>query len=116
MAKIANISVGGRNPVRIMGILNTSPESFYKKSISTTRTNIRNAVIEMENQGADFIDIGGYSSRPGAENISVDTELNRVIPIIKAINKEFPNSIISIDTFRSKVAKESIFNGVSIIN
>ena len=64
MAKIANISVGGQNSVRIMGILNTSPESFYKKSINTSRTKIKNAVIQMENDGADFIDVGGMSTAP----------------------------------------------------
>ena len=59
MTKIANIGIGGKNPVRIMGILNTSPESFYKKSIDTSKTDIKNAVKQMESDGADFIDIGG---------------------------------------------------------
>ena len=64
MAKIANVGVGGKNPVRIMGILNTSPESFYKKSVNTSKTTIKNTVKLMENQGADFIDVGGMSTAP----------------------------------------------------
>ena len=79
MAKIANISVGKRNPVRIMGILNTSPESFYKKSINTTRIKIRNTVIQMENDGADFIDVGGMSTAPYlSTNVSEKVESNRI--------------------------------------
>ena len=116
MAKIANISVGGRNPVRIMGILNTSPESFYKKSISTTRTNIRNAVIEMENQGADFIDVGGMSTAPYlSTNISEKIESERILNAIKII-QNVSNLPISVDTCRSSVAKNVLENNVEIIN
>ena len=64
MTRIANVGVGGKNPVRIMGILNTSPESFYKKSISTTKNDIKNSIKQMEDDGADFIDIGGMSTAP----------------------------------------------------
>ena len=86
MAKLANISVGGRNPVRIMGILNTSPESFYKKSINTTRMKIRNTVVQMENEGADFIDVGGMSTAPYlATTVSEKTESKRIIDAIKII-------------------------------
>ena len=86
MAKLANISVGGRNPARIMGILNTSPESFYKKSINTTRMKIRNTVIEMENDGADFIDVGGMSTAPYlSTNVSEKVESNRILNAIKII-------------------------------
>ena len=116
MAKIANISVGGRNPVRIMGILNTSPESFYKKSISTTCTNIRNAVIEMENQGADFIDVGGMSTAPYlSTNISEKIESERILNAIKII-QNVSNLPISVDTCRSSVAKNVLENNVEIIN
>ena len=101
---------------KIMGIINITPDSFYKGNREMQINKVLTICERHLNEGADFIDIGGYSSRPGAENISVDTELQRVIPIIKAINKELPDTIISIDTFRSKVAKESIINGVSIIN
>lgn len=101
---------------KIMGIINITPDSFYKGNREMQINKVLTICERHLNEGADFIDIGGYSSRPGAENISMNTELQRVIPIIKAINKELPNTIISIDTFRSKVAKESIINGVSIIN
>ncbi|HJO31969.1 MAG TPA: dihydropteroate synthase, partial [Nitrosopumilus sp.] len=64
MTKIANVGVGGKNPVRIMGILNTSPESFYKKSINLNKNDIKNSVKQMESDGADFIDVGGMSTAP----------------------------------------------------
>ena len=70
----------------------------------------------MIKSGADIIDIGGYSSRPGAADISVDEELKRVIPIVELTRKQFPSALISIDTFRSKVAYESIISGGDIIN
>jgi len=101
---------------KIMGIINITPDSFYKGNREIQINKLLTICERHIKEGADFIDIGGYSSRPGAENISINTELQRVIPIIQAINKEFPDTIISIDTFRSKVAKEGIINGVSIIN
>ena len=91
MAKIANISVGGQNPVRIMGILNTSPESFYKKSIITSRTKIKNAVIQMENDGADFIDVGGMSTAPYLSTMVFEKiESKRVLDAIKIIQNTTP--------------------------
>jgi len=101
---------------KIMGIINITPDSFYKGNREMQINKVLTICERHLKEGADFIDIGGYSSRPGAENISTTTELQRVIPIINNIKKEFPDSIISIDTFRSKVAKESIINGASIIN
>ena len=116
MAKIANISVGGQNPVRIMGILNTSPESFYKKSINTTRSKIKNAVIQMENDGADFIDVGGMSTAPYLSTmISEKVESKRVLDAIKIIQNT-TNLPISVDTCRSNVAKIALENDVEIIN
>ena len=116
MTKIANISVGGQNPVRIMGILNTSPESFYKKSINTTRTKIKNAVIQMENDGADFIDVGGMSTAPYHKTIiSEKEEEKRISKAIKII-QNITNIPISVDTFRSKVAQSALELGVEIIN
>ena len=116
MAKIANISVGGRNPVRIMGILNTSPESFYKKSINTTRMKIKNAVIQMENDGADFIDVGGMSTAPYLSTIvSEKIESKRVLDAIKIIQNH-TNLPISVDTCRSSVAEMALKNDVEIIN
>ena len=116
MAKIANISVGGRNPVRIMGILNTSPESFYKKSINTTRIQIRNTVIQMENEGADFIDVGGMSTAPYlSTNVSEKIESARILNAVKII-QDSTNLPISVDTCRSSVAKNALENDVEIIN
>ncbi|MFC4211548.1 dihydropteroate synthase [Pedobacter lithocola] len=101
---------------KVMGILNITPDSFYKGS----RTNsIKEALIKAEqflNEGASFVDIGGYSSRPGATHITEDDELARIIPVVEALNKHLPQAIISIDTFRAKIAKESIFTGAHIIN
>ena len=116
MAKIANISVGGRNPVRIMGILNTSPESFYKKSINTTRMKIRNSVIQMENDGADIIDVGGMSTAPYlSTTVSEKVESERILNAIKII-RDSTNLPISVDTCRSSVAKNALENDVEIIN
>ena len=116
MAKIANISVGGQNSVRIMGILNASPESFYKKSINTSRTKIKNAVIQMENDGADFIDVGGMSTAPYLSTmISEKVESKRVLDAIKIIQNS-TNLPISVDTCRSNVAKIALENDVEIIN
>jgi dihydropteroate synthase len=116
MAKIANISVGGRNPIRIMGILNTSPESFYKKSINTTRMKIKNMVIQMENDGADFIDVGGMSTAPYLSTIvSEKIESERILNAIKII-QDNTNLPISVDTCRSSVAKNALEHDVEIIN
>ncbi len=116
MTKIANISVGGRNPVRIMGILNTSPESFYKKSINTTHLKIKNTVIQMENDGADFIDVGGMSTAPYlSTNVSEKVESDRILNAVKIIQNS-TNLPISVDTCRSSVAKNALENDVEIIN
>jgi len=116
MTKIGNISVGGKNPVRIMGILNTSPESFYKKSIHRTRSSIKNAITEMENQGADFIDVGGMSTAPYlSTNVSEKIESERILDAVKII-QNISNLPISVDTCRSDVAKNALENGVEIIN
>jgi dihydropteroate synthase len=100
---------------KVMAILNVTPDSFYSKS----RFNIEQVVEkvgEMLNQGATFIDIGGYSTRPKAEDISIEEELNRVLPVIEAIHQNHPEAIISIDTFRSEVARQSVAAGASIVN
>jgi dihydropteroate synthase len=114
--KLGNVGVGGLNPVRIMGILNASPESFYKKSISTTRQRIVNAVHRMEDEGADFIDVGGMSTAPYLSTIvSEKTEANRIVNAVKII-QQTTNLPISVDTCRSAVAKEALELGVNIIN
>jgi len=100
---------------KIMGIINVTPDSFYSKS----RHDINNALKtceEMLKDGALFVDIGGYSSRPGAVHVAVDEEKRRTIPIIESIAHEFPELFISIDTFRSDVAQTALDAGASIIN
>jgi len=101
---------------KVMAILNITPDSFY----SNSRTNSINEALrkteQFLNEGASFIDIGGYSSRPGAKHISEDEELGRLVPVIEAINKNLPEAIISIDTFRARVAEETIMAGAHLIN
>ena len=101
---------------KIMAILNVTPDSFFDGGKFNTELKVLKQVEKFINEGADIIDIGGYSSRPGAQNISIETELKRVISNIKLIRKEFPEIFISIDTFRSEVARESYFSGADIIN
>jgi dihydropteroate synthase len=114
--KLGTVSVGGSNPIRIMGILNTSPESFYKKSISIGRQKIVDVVHTMEEEGADFIDIGGMSTAPYLSTMVPEkTEMDRVVKAIQII-QHATNLPISVDTCRSRVAKEALELGVSIIN
>lgn len=100
----------------VMGILNLTPDSFY----SNSRMGSIDAALERAEtclkEGAAFIDIGAYSSRPGAAEVTTDEELRRMIPAITAISKRFPEAKLSIDTFRAKVAKESIEAGAHVVN
>ena len=114
--KLGRIPVGDSNPVRFMGILNTSSESFYKKSISISKQKISDAVYRMEAEGADFIDVGGMSTAPYlATMISEKTEIRRIMKAIKIIQR-ISNLPISVDTCRAGVAKEALELGVDIIN
>ncbi len=99
-----------------MGILNVTPDSFYDGGIYKKDTDVLKKAEKMLNEGATFIDIGAYSSRPNADHISEEEELKRILPVINLVLKEFPDTIISADTFRSKVAEESIKAGASVIN
>ena len=101
---------------RIMGILNVTPDSFYDGGVYKSDVAILQQVEKMLSEGATFIDVGAYSSRPNAEHISETKELSRLLPIIQLLVKEFPSIILSIDTFRSKVAHEAIEAGGSLIN
>ncbi|MBC3844989.1 dihydropteroate synthase [Winogradskyella echinorum] len=101
---------------KVMGILNVTPDSFFDGGKYKDESEILNKVDTMLVQGATFIDVGGYSSRPGADFVSVDQELKRVIPIVEFILKHFPETLISVDTFRSKVAEQSITAGAALIN
>jgi len=114
--KLGTVRVGDSNPVRIMGILNTSPESFYKKSISITKQRIVDAVNKMEEEGADFIDVGGMSTAPYLSTmVSEKIEITRIVNAIKIIQRT-TNLPISVDTCRAAVAKEVLESGVDIIN
>ena len=116
MTKIANVGVGGKNPVRIMGILNTSPESFYKKSVHISNNDIKNSVKQMESDGADFIDVGGMSTAPYLSTIVPEkVETKRIVNAIKII-QNFSNLPISVDTCRANVARIALEHGVEIIN
>lgn len=101
---------------KVMGILNITPDSFYSNSRSNSINEALNKTDKFLSNGATFIDIGGYSTRPGALDISIDEELKRLVPVIEQLSKKFPEAIISVDTFRAKVANETILAGAHIIN
>ncbi|MBF0598060.1 dihydropteroate synthase [Faecalibacter rhinopitheci] len=101
---------------KIMGILNTTPNSFYDGGSSESMDIILKKVEKHIADGADILDIGGYSTKPGAEEVSEEDELIRTIPVIEALIKKYPELIISIDTFRGSVARAAINAGASIIN
>lgn len=101
---------------KVMGILNLTPDSFFDGGKYKDETSILSQVDYMLSHGAAFIDMGAYSSRPGADHVPEDEELKRLIPIIDLILKKFPDTLISVDTFRSKVASRSIEHGAAMIN
>ena len=101
---------------KVMGIVNVTPDSFFDGGKLTNSNEIVLQVDKMLRDGATFIDLGGYSSKPGAEFVSEAEELNRVVPIVKLLVEKFPDILLSIDTFRSEVAKQAIENGAALIN
>ena len=100
---------------KVMGILNITPDSFYAQSRTTPAEVLRKAEQMLE-EGATFVDIGGYSSRSNAQEVSLQEELQRVVPVVEALVKHFPDIRISVDTFRAEVARESLEAGACIIN
>jgi dihydropteroate synthase len=115
------INAGGKlldlNTPRVMGILNITPDSFYKGSRFNKDGDLLDAAVKMMEDGADILDVGGYSSRPGAEDISADEEGRRVFNAIRLIIRELPEAIVSVDTFRADIAREAILGyGAHIIN
>lgn len=100
----------------VMGILNITPDSFYDGGKYASEKNIIDRAQEIMEQGGKIIDIGAYSSRPGARNIPFKEELSRLMPALKIIKKKFPKSIVSIDTFRSEMVKIAFDHGIDIIN
>lgn len=101
---------------KIMGILNVTPDSFYDGGSYKNETEIISQVEKMIDEGATFIDVGAYSSKPGADFVSEEEELNRILPVIDLLLNKFPDVLLSIDTFRSKVAKQAINKGAALIN
>ena len=101
---------------QIMGILNATPDSFFTKGIKSTTSELVDVAGKMIEDGASILDIGGMSTRPGSTAISEQEELDRVLPVLEAIRQFFPSIFISIDTYRSKIAEESIIRGADIIN
>ena len=116
MAKLGKLTVGIKNKPTIMGIINVSPESFYKNSVKTTKSKISQTVKQMESDGAQIIDIGGMSTAPYLKTtVSEKQESNRITKAIKIV-QNVSNIPISVDTCRANVAKYALENGVEIIN
>lgn len=101
---------------KVMGILNITPDSFFDGGRYRNEAEIINQVEKMLVDGATFIDVGAYSSRPGAKHISEEEELQRILPVINLLLKRNPEILLSVDTFRSKVAQETINAGAAIVN
>jgi dihydropteroate synthase len=101
---------------KVMGIVNLTPDSFYKSSRISTDKELLKQVESMLNDGMDILDLGGYSSRPGAKNVSIQEEIERVKSPIQQIKKAFPSLPLSLDTFRSDVAEVGLNEGIEIIN
>lgn len=101
---------------KIMGILNLTPDSFYDGGLYNNTDRALAQTEKMLLEGATFIDVGGASSKPGAVEISADEELARVLPAIEEIHKTFPDTLISIDTYRSDVAKQAVAAGAAMVN
>jgi dihydropteroate synthase len=99
-----------------MGILNVTPDSFYAASRTTADSELLRRAERMLSEGATILDIGGYSSRPGAADVPEEEECNRILPAIRLLHRHFPHAILSIDTFRSTVAQQALEEGAAMIN
>ena len=115
LLKIRGELISFDSPV-VMGIVNVTPDSFFDGGKYVDDDAVVERVNEIVSEGGLIVDVGGYSSRPGAKDIDVNEEINRVIPAVKTIRKEFPGVIISVDTFRSAVAGKALEQGADIIN
>ena len=116
---IDNVTFEWGSRTYVMGILNATPDSFSGDGIIVKGDVVQKALAQADEfikQGADILDIGGESTRPGSEPVSTEDELGRVIPVVEAIHKAHPGKLISIDTYKAKVAEEAIKAGASIIN
>ena len=126
MAKLSDFSIKNtlnckgrllslQEPV-VMGILNMTPDSFYEGGRTSNVDEALKRAEKMLQEGATMLDIGGYSTRPGASDVPVFEELARIIPVIEGIIKNFPDCFISVDTFRAQVAREAVMAGAHIVN
>lgn len=115
-----SIRIGGRlldlSTPRVMGIVNATPDSFFGGSRQQAVDGVLRTVEQMVADGADMVDIGGQSTRPGAVRISADEEAQRVLPLIAAVHERFPELILSIDTYYGAVAREAVAAGAAIVN
>ncbi|WDF54938.1 dihydropteroate synthase [Mucilaginibacter sp. KACC 22063] len=118
--KKTTLNAGGKlidlSTPKVMGIINLTPDSFYSESRKPATDDAVKQAEQMISKGATFFDLGAYSSRPGAEDISVQEEMDRLLPVVEAISTALPDAILSIDTFRSAVAEAAIKAGAHIIN
>jgi len=118
--KKTTLNAGGKlidlGSPKVMGIINLTPDSFYADSRKQDIEAILLQAEKMLTEGATFLDLGAYSSRPGAEDISVQREMDRLLPAVEAIVAKFPDAVLSIDTFRSQVAEAAVNAGAHIIN
>jgi dihydropteroate synthase len=118
--KKATLNAGGKlidlSTPKVMGIINLTPDSFYADSRKQDTRSALQQAEKMLDDGATFLDIGAYSSRPGAEDISTQQEMDRLLPVVEAIVDAFPDAVLSIDTFRAQVAEAAIKAGAHIIN
>jgi dihydropteroate synthase len=118
--KKVTLNAGGKlinlSTPKVMGIINLTPDSFYAGSRRQDGNAILKQAQKMLNEGASFLDLGAYSSRPGASDISIQEEMDRLLPAVEAILNNFPQAILSIDTFRAKVAEAAVKAGAHIIN
>lgn len=114
------LNLGGKiidlSQPKVMGIINITPDSFFIGSRMQSEKDILQQAEKMLSEGADFLDLGAYSSRPDATDISLEEEEIRLIPAIKSIRANFPDALLSVDTFRAAIAEKAIENGAHIIN
>ncbi|HVV54928.1 MAG TPA: dihydropteroate synthase, partial [Mucilaginibacter sp.] len=118
--KKLTINAGGRlidlSTPKVMGIINLTPDSFYAGSRKPLLADALQQAAKMLAEGADFLDIGAYSSRPGADDISEQEEMDRLLPVVELIAANHPEAVLSVDTFRSGIAEAAIKAGAHIIN
>ncbi|AWV98094.1 dihydropteroate synthase [Arcticibacterium luteifluviistationis] len=114
------INIGGKlinfEKPKIMGILNATPDSFYEESRVSNQNALEKKIALMITDGVDILDVGGYSTRPGAASVETEEEVNRIVPVIEFIKSRWPDIMISIDTFRAVVAEEAVKVGANIVN